>query len=445
MPKIEQFKGIENYTTAGKLVTRISPEGNLFRAINFVVETEDGASYLKLENGRMQIKADVTFSSSSPALEQTRSIAQSLTDNLEIGGRNMCRNSEIVKLGAYGGASVTYQENYNMPDWGTNKAVRHTVTGGTSVVSCLFNLGVPAQGQTISVSFYAKNLSTTSKIKFHSNLGRKFHILNSGQSARIKFEGIVGSGGGAQLHIQARTIDNKNLDFVIAKCMYEKGHKATDWKPAYEDIQQQIEIAKAEANNAVNTANRLSQKTDFLSDTKINGNTIATGTLQVGNSQGANAGITGVGGSNAVRFYAGTHFNGRNIAPYRVTNDGKIFAQIGYIGAFEIVGGKLTSANTVSTGGSYYNPNTGQIEYWNNMSSCFVVISANQISTHENSLTEWKSVTIEKAELCVKRETVSSEKSVKITPDSIFVDDTAGWSGYHNGFIVKKGIIIGTY
>ncbi|GIZ15108.1 hypothetical protein [Capnocytophaga catalasegens] len=71
---------------------------------------------------------------------------------------------------------------------------------------------------------------------------------------------------------------------------------------------------------------KVENKTDFLSETRIDGNVVATGTLVLGNENGANTGITGVGGNNDVSIYSGSDFAGRNNAPFRVTRDGRVYA-----------------------------------------------------------------------------------------------------------------------
>ena len=125
----------------------------------------------------------------------------------------------------------------------------------------------------------------------------------------------------------------------------EKGNKPTDWSPAPEDVENQIaninsdletirqnaaRIEALENQNKANTDQRigkLDQKTAFLNDTQIAGNVVATGTMIVGNTLGAKAGITGVGNANnEVRLFAGSEFAGRYAAPFRVLQDGTVYA-----------------------------------------------------------------------------------------------------------------------
>ncbi|UKY89754.1 phage tail protein [Elizabethkingia anophelis] len=89
--------------------------------------------------------------------------------------------------------------------------------------------------------------------------------------------------------------------------------------------EQQTAIAKAQADNALATSNITSQKVSFLSTT-INNNVVSTGTLEVGDVVGANAGITGVTdrGRQSVRVYAGSPYANKNTAPFTLQDDGLI-------------------------------------------------------------------------------------------------------------------------
>ncbi len=110
----------------------------------------------------------------------------------------------------------------------------------------------------------------------------------------------------------------------IGSLKLERGNKATDWSPAPEDIENKVADIQTDLQNAINNANaliaaekrniensntriqNLENKTQIFSDTQIDGNVIATGTLIVGNTQGTKAGITGTGMTNdSIRFWAG--------------------------------------------------------------------------------------------------------------------------------------------
>ena len=135
------------------------------------------------------------------------------------------------------------------------------------------------------------------------------------------------------------------VDSTIEWIKLERGNKPTDWSPAPEDVENQIaninsdleairrnaeRIEDLENQNKAKTDQRigkLDQKTAFLNDTQIAGNVVATGTMIVGNTTGTQAGITGVGNAtNEVRFWAGSEFGGRYAAPFRVLQDGTVYA-----------------------------------------------------------------------------------------------------------------------
>ena len=156
----------------------------------------------------------------------------------------------------------------------------------------------------------------------------------------------------------------------------EKGNKPTDWSPAPEDVENQIaninsdletirqnaaRIEALENQNKANTDQRigkLDQKTAFLNDTQIAGNVVATGTMIVGNTTGTQAGITGVGNAtNEVRLFAGSEFAGRYAAPFRVLQDGTLYATKANIsGAINATSGSFTGKVNATSGqiGQFY-------------------------------------------------------------------------------------------
>lgn len=151
-------------------------------------------------------------------------------------------------------------------------------------------------------------------------------------------------------------------DWLFYACGVFESTTLVSWSPAPEDVENQIaninsdletirqnaaRIEALENQNKANTDQRigkLDQKTAFLNDTQIAGNVVATGTMIVGNTLGAKAGITGVGNANnEERFWAGETYDKRKQAPFRVTEDGSIYASKGRIGNFNIESGRETS------------------------------------------------------------------------------------------------------
>lgn len=120
-------------------------------------------------------------------------------------------------------------------------------------------------------------------------------------------------------------------NFYIKDLKIEKGNKATGWTPAPEDIAVQLENANtnsanalAQALNAINTANAAAAVTNFL-QTTIDGNVVSTGTLQVGDVNGANAFISGVTdqpNGESIRFAAGKPYDEKYNSPFQVLDNG---------------------------------------------------------------------------------------------------------------------------
>ena len=150
-------------------------------------------------------------------------------------------------------------------------------------------------------------------------------------------------------------------DWLFYACGVFESTTLVSWSPAPEDVENQIaninsdletirqnaaRIEDLENKNKANTDQRigkLDQKTAFLNDTQIAGNVVATGTMIVGNTLGAKAGITGVGNANnEVRFWAGETYDKRKQAPFFVTEDGSIYASKGRIGNFTMESGSDT-------------------------------------------------------------------------------------------------------
>jgi len=74
-------------------------------------------------------------------------------------------------------------------------------------------------------------------------------------------------------------------------------------------------------------------------ETAIDGGLITTGRIEVGNKSGANSGINGsvsASPDSDIRFWSGATYANRATAPFRVQNNGAVFATIGEIGGWII-------------------------------------------------------------------------------------------------------------
>lgn len=143
--------------------------------------------------------------------------------------------------------------------------------------------------------------------------------------------------------------------YQLRNLKLEIGNKPTDWTPAPEDVwdtmvdlgiidKNAMNLTEAEKANVKFINGMFSKGADYTNGTEVVKNTITTGALTVGNTLGGNAGINGAGLSGeSIRFFAGANYRDKEIAPFRVQDDGSIYASKGQIGNFKIESASETS------------------------------------------------------------------------------------------------------
>ena len=254
-------------------------------------------------------------------LQQAKTFAEQKMNELNIGGRNLLRNSGI-KITNNSYIITAYDITTELKE---GETVTVTLKGQLGAGKLCF--GLYNSGGEVSLSelenkgngIYQKTFKWKVKLGVHTASNKKLYIFTI-------YSNII-------------------VDSTIEWIKLERGNKPTDWSPAPEDIENKVAdiqtdlhnainnakaLIAAEAQNRINTDKRVDKvvsKTNFLNDTQIDGNAVATGTMIVGNSLGVQAGITGVGAANNdVRFWAGRNYIDRNNAPFRVLQDGTLYA-----------------------------------------------------------------------------------------------------------------------
>nr|DAN64529.1 MAG TPA: Neck appendage protein [Caudoviricetes sp.] len=269
-------------------------------------------------------------------LQQAKTFAEQKVNELQVGGRNY-----IV------GSNVMINHAYN-----TTMSISNELTAALNVsrlvtvsvyieYSKLIALGRRRLGYEFVITYtdnskhYVHAWKPVSEADLGGSYAGRFsltHALHNGKT----IQSITSTG----LHIQCTA---ENVKLGLPKV--EIGNKPTDWSPAPEDIENKVADIQTDLQNAINNAkaliavetqnrqqtdtnvSKLVNKTNFLSDTYIEGNTIATGTMILGNSLGVQAGITGVGAANNdVRLWAGSNYKDRSKAPFYVLQDGTLHA-----------------------------------------------------------------------------------------------------------------------
>ena len=284
-------------------------------------------------------------------LQEAKTFAQQKVNELNIGGRNLLRNSS---------QRIT-NNNYNIAIYELTEDIK--------------------EGEAVTLTIKGKlGTGKTAFAPYNSGGQVDLGVLED------KGNGIYQNTFVWRTKSPYGVVDNKTLwiwtypssiyvDSAIEWIKLEKGNKATDWTPAPEDIENKVADIQTDLQNAINNAkalieaetqnrqqtdtnvSKLVNKTNFLSDTYTVGNAMATGTMILGNSLGVQAGVTGVGyANNDVRLWAGSNYVDRNKAPFRVLQDGTLYAKNANIsGNVDMKSGKIGNIGVDSNGiGSFF-------------------------------------------------------------------------------------------
>lgn len=222
----------------------------------------------------------------------------------------------------------------NAPTKSPNIVICRYNGGGASPHLGGFYFGAPTRANAVFVVRLIMRLDIGYQITFHSNAtgdGSTFDWATpvDGTGKWEEYIGVLRCGATGTFSSSmffAIAGANKVIETYIA---YASVFDVTDIDKYLEDKikqnEQQTALAKAQADNALSTANRVSQLTSFM-NTTVDGNVIASGTMLVGDVTGGNAGITGVTdqGSNSVRIFAGANYANKDKAPLNILDNGLI-------------------------------------------------------------------------------------------------------------------------
>ena len=245
-------------------------------------------------------------------LQQAKTFAEQKVNELNVGGRNLLRNSS---------QKIT-NNNYNIASYYLTEELKEGDLVTLSIKAQLGNAGS-------WIEVYNGGTFLTAPRLINGVLISSFLWKANASPSNLIIYVLSGNG------------TNNTIEWI----KLERGNKPTDWSPAPEDIENKVAdiqtdlqnainnakaLIAAEAQNRINTDKRVDKvvsKTNFLTDTQIDGNAVATGTMIVGNSLGVQAGITGVGAANDdVRLWAGSNYTNRANAPFMVMQDGTLHA-----------------------------------------------------------------------------------------------------------------------
>ena len=257
-------------------------------------------------------------------LQEAKNFAQQKVDELNIGGRNLLKNSGVV---------ITNNK-YNITSYQVTEDIK--------------------LGETVTLTIDGDFADGCYPLLFASNGNGNYGTLQRGvniwkNNLNLKIT------KGQTLYIYVIGNGNSTKTNTIRKIKLERGNKSTDWTPAPEDVwdtmvdlgiidKNAMYLTEAEKANVKFINGMFSKGADYTNGTEVVKNTITTGALTVGNTLGGNAGINGAGLSGeSIRFFAGANYRDKENAPFRVQDDGSIYASKGQIGNFKIESASETS------------------------------------------------------------------------------------------------------
>nr|DAS17146.1 MAG TPA: Neck appendage protein [Caudoviricetes sp.] len=289
-------------------------------------------------------------------LQEAKTFAEQKVNELNIGGRNLLRETKEFGLNN-SWAAFYIVRNYSAEGWDIvpetfNGNVVRKVTGEWQGIK---TNAPDILGEPVIISFWAKtnawakfgNYATIIKnpngIKDFTELSNEGVLISDNQWHRYTIYNPKGMCLGEGVSNGFIEFYQVNGDVLVSSIKIERGNKATDWSPAPEDVwstmvdlgiidKNAMAINETEKANIKYINGIFSKGADYTGDTGIVKNAITTGALTVGNTLGGNAGINGAGlDRKSIRFFAGKPYSQKEQAPFRVDDNGELWATNAHI------------------------------------------------------------------------------------------------------------------
>ena len=249
-------------------------------------------------------------------LQEAKTFAEQKVNELNVGGRNLLYNSKQRITNSY----------YNIATYRLTEELK---------VGELLTITIKGQLGTGKIAF-----------ALYDQLGNveQCALYDRGKGIYQNTFNYKGYRNGDKMILSIWTYDSTvSAESTIEWVKLEKGNKPTDWSPAPEDVwdtmvdlgiidKNAMAINEAEKANVKFINGVFSKGGNYDSETGIVKNTITTGALTVGNVSGGNAGINGAGlDGKSIRFFAGKPYRLKEQAPFRVDDNGELWATNAHI------------------------------------------------------------------------------------------------------------------
>lgn len=198
----------------------------------------------------------ITLTKKIGEVEKIANDANDKVEGIDIGSTNLLtKSNDFSTMSGYGGAILTKTYDVVVPEWGDKKGTRIVTSGGTDEVKAMKSNNPSMKWpstDTYTISMWVKNNSTNTPVTIRGNGMHSFTkndgTVNPGESKRIVITGKGNTSSYMQFNFQT-AIASDNLDITIGYAQIERGNKVTDWSPAPEDIQEQIDATKTETSS----------------------------------------------------------------------------------------------------------------------------------------------------------------------------------------------------
>ena len=260
-------------------------------------------------------------------LQEAKTFAEQKVNDLNVGGRNLLYNSKQRITNSY----------YNIATYRLTEELK---------VGELLTITIKGQLGTGKIAF-----------ALYDQFGNveQCALYDRGKGIYQNTFNYKGYRNGDKMILSIWTYDGSvSAESTIEWIKLEKGNKPTDWSPAPEDVwDTMVDLGIIDKNAAaINEAEKanikyingiFSKGADYTNGTETIKNTITTGALTVGNTLGGNAGINGAGlDRKSIRFFAGKPYSQKEQAPFRVDDNGELWATNAHIsGEIEATSGQI--------------------------------------------------------------------------------------------------------
>jgi len=312
------------------------------------ITSGNGQQYIHLFDDHIEIKANLKITDGnkteikqlvSPDLLSLENRLKSSIRNIQIGGRNLITDSKNERYKEYKGTVEDY--------------IYYGIVGGTLEKNTTYTLSLEYKSENVrSIDLFFINdgiTQTPNKNIPNTNGEWKRETFTFTTQPNLSPKGSI------RIDNNGSDTGNVTSKLWTRNVKLEKGNIATDWTPAPEDVwdtmvdlgiidKNAMNLTEAEKSNVKFINGMFSKGADYTNGTEVVKNTITTGALTVGNTLGGNAGINGAGlDGKSIRFFAGANYRDKENAPFRVQDDGSVYASKGQIGNFKIESASETS------------------------------------------------------------------------------------------------------